>query len=248
MAEVMLGGIGLTILKVYEQRPGPDGITAGCAHVHALTEEAYFGLSGEGAIELHDPENGYRRVAIKPGTFVQFKPGTLHRSVSTDGLEVLAVMGNGGLAERGDARIYFGPEVDADPDRFEELKGLAAGGLEGALERRDASAQGYIKLMQLWETDKEAYKAELSRFTALHLESVRQNKAALEAVIRGRVLEPGQAVLDKLSSAGELPPPLASEWRSDDDELVFGMCGILHQVSSIHPLKALLNGFDTPSD
>ena len=126
MTHALIGGIGLTILDVYDQRPGPDGVQAGCAHIHAITDEAYFGLSGSGAIELHDPERGYRRVAIEPGTFVQFPAGTLHRSVSIDHCRVLAIMGNAGLPERGDARIYFGQAVDADPERYEEARALVS--------------------------------------------------------------------------------------------------------------------------
>ena len=78
-----IAGIGLTHLSVYEQRPAPDGLSSGCAHVHALTDEAYYVVAGEGAIELHDAERGFRSVPLARGDFVQFPPGTLHRSVST---------------------------------------------------------------------------------------------------------------------------------------------------------------------
>ncbi|MCG8509727.1 MAG: hypothetical protein MI741_10920, partial [Rhodospirillales bacterium] len=145
MSDGLIGGIGITHLEVYSQRPGPDGVLAGCAHIHALCDEAYLGIRGSGAIELHDLQDGFRTVPIEPGTYVQFPPGTLHRSVCFEDFEVVALMGNSGLPERGDARIYFGPEVDADPEEFERLKGLAAEGLEGALARRDASAEAYMR-------------------------------------------------------------------------------------------------------
>jgi hypothetical protein len=143
MTTTLLGGIGLTHLAVYQDVAGPDGVHGGCAHIHALTPEAYFGISGSGAIELHDAKLGYRRQSIDKGTFVQFPPGTLHRSISTDHLEVLAVMGNGGLAESGDARIYFGKEVDDTPGEYEKLRDLVQKGREGARQRRDISAMAH---------------------------------------------------------------------------------------------------------
>ena len=164
-----LAGIGLTRLRVYEDRPAPDGEQCGCAHVHAFTDEAYYVVSGRGAIDLHDLSQGFRHVELAPGDFVQFAPGTLHRSISTHKLEVLALMSNAGLAERGDARIYFGPLVDDAPDEYARLQALPrTQGLEGALLRRDASVRAYGPLMDLWKTDRDAYFAELSRFVALH--------------------------------------------------------------------------------
>ena len=42
MSSGLLAGIGLTRLRVYDQRPAPDGSLSGCAHVHAFTDEAYY--------------------------------------------------------------------------------------------------------------------------------------------------------------------------------------------------------------
>jgi len=236
MSAALVGGIGLTVLRVYEQRPGPDGITAGCAHVHALTGEAYFGIAGEGALELHDPEQGFRSVAIRPGTYVQFAPGTLHRSVSTRGLEVLAIMGNAGLAEHGDARIYFGADIDADPKRYEALRALVDKGLEGALERRDASARAYQQLMHLWRTDRTAYAAELRRFFAKHEETVAARGAEMESVIREGPLREAEQALSRLAALGtERGISPAGTWREPETAPVLGMCGMLWQVGQLEP-------------
>ena len=62
MSSGLLAGIGLTRLRVYDQRPAPDGTLSGCAHVHAYTDEAYYVIAGRGALELHDVEHGFRRV------------------------------------------------------------------------------------------------------------------------------------------------------------------------------------------
>lgn len=234
MSAGLVGGIGVTVLRIYDQRPGPDAVNAGCAHVHALTGEAYFGLTGEGALELHDPEQGFRRVTIGPGVYVQFPPGTLHRSVSTDRCEVLAIMGNAGLAERGDARIYFGADVDADPQRYEALRSLVDRGLDGALERRDASARAYQGLLALWENDRAAYFAELRRFVGKHHETIAANRASMEAAIRAGPLREAQDALQLLAALdAQRPGADAGAWRRPTSEHVLGMCGMLWQVTRL---------------
>lgn len=233
MTHALIGGIGLTILDVYDQRPGPDGVQAGCAHIHAVTDEAYFGLSGSGAIELHDPERGYRRVAIEPGTFVQFTAGTLHRSVSADHCRVLAIMGNSGLPERGDARIYFGQEVDADPKRYEDARALVSKGLEGGLERRDLSAKAYAGLMRLWETDKQAYACELERFLAVHRATLAPRAKKMADVIERGPMQQAKTALQRLAAATTTMP--ADQWALPDARVTYGMCGILRQIDDFRP-------------
>jgi mannose-6-phosphate isomerase-like protein (cupin superfamily) len=207
-----VAGVGLTHLRVYEQRPAPDGLSSGCAHVHALTDEAYYVVAGEGAIELHDTERGFRSVPLARGDFVQFPPGTLHRSVSTRGLEVLALMGNAGLAERGDARLYFGAEVDADPAGYERLKALPRhGGLQGALMRRDASVRAYQGLLRLWRDDRPAYFDELSRFIDLHRRDIAARRDEFVA------------------SSAAAPLAASAVVRHDQLDSTFGMCGVLRQ-------------------
>jgi mannose-6-phosphate isomerase-like protein (cupin superfamily) len=233
MAHALIGGIGLTVLEVYHQRPGPDGVQAGCAHVHAITDEAYFGLSGSGAIELHDPESGFRRVPIESGTFVQFPAGTLHRSVSTDHLRVLAIMGNSGLPERGDARIYFGAEVDANPERYAQAVALVKSGLEGALARRDLSAQAYVQVTRLWETDRIAYARELDRFLQVHRRSLLERSSAIADVIEAGPLRQAATAFRRLAVAAAAPP--AERWAASDARVTHGMCGLLRQIEELLP-------------
>jgi mannose-6-phosphate isomerase-like protein (cupin superfamily) len=215
-----IAGIGLTHLSVYEQRPAPDGVSSGCAHVHALTDEAYYVVAGQGAIELHDAERGFRSVPLARGDFVQFPPGTLHRSVSTRGLEVLALMGNAGLAERGDARLYFGARVDGDPGEYERLKALPRhGGLDGALERRDASVRAYLQLLQLWQGDRPAYFAELARFVDLHRRDIASRRDQFH-----------------LGDTGAGPLPASAAVRHNQLDSSFGMCGVLRQFHAADPV------------
>lgn len=234
MTDGLIGGIGITHLKVYDQRPGPDGVNAGCAHIHALCDEAYLGVKGSGAIELHDLEQGFRTLLIEAGTYVQFPPGTLHRSVCYEDFEVVAVMGNSGLPERGDARIFFGPEVDADAREFERLKGLAADGLDGALARRDASTQAYGRLLVLWESDRDAYRAELRRFFDCHCATLADRRAELESVVRTGPFAGAQESLTRiqmLPTEARRGPIMRAEAGSDGVKL--GMCGLLRQISHL---------------
>lgn len=231
MSAGLLAGIGLTHLTVYDGRPGPDGVVGGCAHVHAITDEAYFVIGGKGAIDLHDAEHGYRQVPLVPGAYVQFAPGTLHRAVNHGGLQVVCVMGNSGLPERGDARIYFGEEADADPTLYQTLRGLTEKGFEGALERRDRSAEGYAKLLALWHSDRAAYFRRLADFVALHARAMEKIRGDLEAIVRAGPaawLDGTQARLGRLPAMSDHPQ--ASRGEAATGEPLLGMCGLLRPV------------------
>ncbi|MCB1859119.1 MAG: cupin domain-containing protein [Gammaproteobacteria bacterium] len=232
MNSQLIGGVGLSHLWVYHQRPGPDGVNGGCAHVHALSDEAYYCVSGKGAVELHDLDRGFVRHPMQPGDYLQFPPATLHRSISYQECEFLVVMGNGGLPEQGDARIYFGPEVDAAPEVYLQLKDLSSSGLEGALARRDASALAYQRLLELWTRDRPAYRAELSRFIGLHRRELADRRTDFEGLILGGVgavlknaLARVRALPTAVGSTSEPAAALASPAR------VYGMCGVLRQVT-----------------
>ncbi len=237
-ADDVIGGVGLTHLTVYDQRPAPDGLKSGCPHVHAVTDEGYYVLSGSGRVELHDARFGFRSVELLPGRYLQFPPGTLHRLVSVDRLTILVVMGNAGLAERGDARIYFGKRVDDDPAEFSRLVGLAkAEGLDGALKRRDAAVRAYQELLKLWKSDRPAYDAELKRFIGLHLATAAgQREAFLDAVRSGPIawVERARARLAALPSkySGDVAPLL----HLPPAEPVLGMCGLVRPVTSLEPV------------
>ncbi len=149
-------------------------------------------------------------------------------------LTILVVMGNAGLAERGDARIYFGKAVDENPEEFGRLTGLAkTKGLEGALDRRDASIRAYRGLLELWEKDREAYFAELERFIGAHLEAMSEKKVSLREAVEAGPVSWGRrstARLDLLPEGREkLTPVLFVPGR----DTAFGMCGILRPVTGL---------------
>lgn len=236
----LLAGIGLTRLTVYHQRAAPDGILSGCAHVHACTDEGYYAVSGSGAIELNDLANGFRSVPLNPGDYVQFPPRTLHRSVSHGDLVVLVLMGNAGLAEHGDARMYFGADVDADPAEYARLVALPLHhGLEGALDRRDASVRAYMRLMDLWQTNKPAYFDELQRFIELHQAALAPRRAEFARIIDdgpGRWLTEAREAVDKLGVAHPgTTTAHAVRTTPPDATQALGMCGLLEQFLTSKP-------------
>jgi hypothetical protein len=206
---------------------------SGSPHVHAVTDEGYYVISGAGKVELHDLKNGFRTVDLEPGCYLQFPPGTLHRLVNTDHLVILVVMGNAGLAERGDARIYFGKAVDDDPAEFERLVGLAkVRGLEGALDRRDAAIRAYMGFVELWTKDRPSYFRELERFITVH----RKAAAALRPAFAGAVTSGPVAwgrhfemrVADLPAGTAEAGPIL----HVPPSGTTLGMCGVLRPVTS----------------
>ena len=231
-AEDIISGIGLTHLTVYDQRPAPDGKMSGSPHLHAVTDEGYYVMSGQGKVELHDLENGFRTVDLTPGRYLQFPPGTLHRLVNTDRLVLLVVMGNAGLAERGDARIYFGKAVDEDPAEFDRLVGLAkAKGLEGALDRRDAAIRAYMGLVELWTKDQPAYYAELARFIRVHMQAAARQVSSFGRAVEAGPMAWGQRFrkrLENLPGGSDEAGPIL---HVPSGSTTLGMCGILRPVT-----------------
>ena len=233
----ILGGVGLTIVRVYADKKAPDGRFSGSPHIHGLTDEAYFVLSGSGGVELHSLDEGFRTLEMSRGDYVQFPPNVLHRMLSDGDLEVLALMGNGGLAERGDARIYFGPEIDADPEKYRELQTLPQrDGLDGAIRRRDLAVERYLDFVKLWDTDRDAWRAELSRFIDAHLDALEQSRDRFQQAIEQRSVATGSRGAHRLKllprTLSEEPRVGASLATTAGDEAL-GMCGHLRQIERL---------------
>jgi mannose-6-phosphate isomerase-like protein (cupin superfamily) len=236
-AEGLISGIGLTQLTVYDQRPAPDGLMSGSPHIHAVTDEGYYVMSGKGRVELHDLKDGFRSVDLLPGRYIQFPPGVVHRLVNADRLVLLVVMGNAGLAERGDARIYFGKAVDDDPAEFARLTGLAkAKGLEGALDRRDAAIRAYARLLDLWTKDRTGYFQELARFIGVHMKAAAGLRPGFAEAVEAGPVAWGKRFQKRVEGlpapAGEGSPLL----HVPPEGTTLGMCGILRPVAGFEPV------------
>jgi len=236
-ADDLISGIGLTQLTVYDQRPAPDGLMSGSPHVHAVTDEGYYVMSGKGRVELHDLENGFRTVDLSPGRYLQFPPGTLHRLVNTDHLVILVVMGNAGLAERGDARIYFGQAVDDDPAEFDRLVGLAkAKGLEGALDRRDAAIRAYMGLVELWTKDRPSYYTELARFIGVHMKAAAREAATFARAAEAGPMAWGQRFRKRIENLPRGSAEAGPILHVPPAGTTLGMCGVLRPVTGFEPV------------
>jgi mannose-6-phosphate isomerase-like protein (cupin superfamily) len=144
------GGTAVTGLRVYDW-PGPDGQPGGSAHLHLASTEAYYVRAGSGLVQTLSAE-GYQEHPLAPGDLVWFTPGTVHRLINHDHLELLVVMANAGLPEAGDAVLTFPPEILADPDRYAEHASLSrpdrvyATDERAARDRRDLAIEGYLVL------------------------------------------------------------------------------------------------------
>lgn len=235
----LIGGLGMTEVHVYAQRPAPDGKFSGCPHVHAVTDEAYFVLRGSGSVEFHDQTHGLRTLELTQGMYVHFPPMVMHRLISDGDLIVLGIMANAGLAESGDARIYFGSDVDDHPERFEELQTLPRKlGLEGALKRRDEAVKAYQSLMQLWHNDQPAYFAELKRFFHVHAQAMAQHAEHCQGKVRTGPVAWATATQQRIDALPQTRKEDRCVWinRPGDDDAL-GMCGILRPVISLQNIS-----------
>lgn len=241
----LIGGIGLTEVHVYTQRPAPDGLHTGCPHVHAVTDEGYLVLRGRGAVEFHDLELGYRTLRLEPGQYVHFPPLVMHRLISDGDLVILGMMGSAGLAERGEARIYFGADVDRDVARYQALVSLPHRmGIEGALQRRDAAVSAYVGLLGLWREDRPAYFAELRRFFSAHCAAMADRREELRRfVLRGPLAWGAQTLrrLDELPRAAACAVQVQFN-RPSDGESALGMCGVLRPICHLQSMMSNSDG------
>jgi mannose-6-phosphate isomerase-like protein (cupin superfamily) len=140
---ILPGGVGLTHIKIYDT-PGPDGLVSGGAHIHLVSSEIYFVLAGTGSLETLSA-GGVESVELTPHKAAFFGPGTFHRVLNPNrNLEILAIMQNGALPERGDFVMAFPRDVLANPSTY--AQSLRATNLVEATRRRDLSLKGYLEI------------------------------------------------------------------------------------------------------
>jgi mannose-6-phosphate isomerase-like protein (cupin superfamily) len=136
-------GVGLTHVKVYDE-PQPDGLIAGTAHIHCVCSEMYYIIAGTGQMELLSVE-GYQIVDIQPHKLILFRPGVIHRCLNPHrNLEILAIMQNGGLPERGDFVITLPNEVLTSPAAY--TAAVRVTNHADAIRRRDLASTGFDTL------------------------------------------------------------------------------------------------------
>ena len=158
---ILPAAVGLTHIKVYDT-PGPDGLISGGAHIHLVCSEIYFVLNGTGQLETLSID-GPELTDLLPNKAAFFRPGTFHRILNPNkNLEILAIMQNGGLAERGDFVMAFPSDVLASPTAYAHA--LRAPNLADALKRRDLSLQGYLEIKAAFARSKDEGQTALRNF------------------------------------------------------------------------------------
>jgi mannose-6-phosphate isomerase-like protein (cupin superfamily) len=143
------GGVGISRLRVYPWETA-DNLHGGSPHMHLTCTECYCVLSGTG--ELHTlTATGLSRTPLQAGDAVWFTPGTIHRAVNIDRLEVQVVMQNDGLPEAGDAVLTFPREYLRDADTYAGVMSLGEGDRADrearARRRRDLAIEGFATLV-----------------------------------------------------------------------------------------------------
>ena len=227
------GGIGVSHLRVYDTA-APDVLAGGTPHLHTVCTEAYAVVGGRGRVQTLTAA-GFAERPLESGAFVWFTPGTIHRLVNEDDLEILVLMANAGLPEAGDMVITFEVDVVADPDRYaaaaalpEDDRTTAGPGL-AARARRDAAVPAFLDLVAATAAgDPEPLRAFHAAAGAL----VQPRLAAWEAIWRSGPLAAAEATGAQLAAlaAGDvthladaavhaIPPPPA--------ERRMGCCGTL---------------------
>ncbi|HWJ60850.1 MAG TPA: cupin domain-containing protein [Acidimicrobiales bacterium] len=223
------GGVAVSHLRVYEST-SVDGLAGGTPHCHTACTEAYAVVGGRGRVVTFGGD-GYRETPLEAGSFAWFTPGTIHRLVNDDHLEILVLMANAGLPEAGDMVITFPDEVLADPDRYREAAALPPDALTTAADdaavraRKDLAVEGFGALV---EGGPDALRGFHARAAALVAPSVASWRpiweagplaAAQQTGVHLDALAEGGAAHLAASAVHALPPPGA--------ERRYGCCGVL---------------------
>jgi mannose-6-phosphate isomerase-like protein (cupin superfamily) len=222
------GGTSVTNLTVYDW-PGPDGLVGGSAHVHLACTEGYVVLSGKGLVQTLSME-GFAETALTPMTVAWFSPGVVHRLVNDGGLQILAVMQNGGLPEAGDSVLTFPPDYLAGGRAYQSVASPAGdgpqAGAESAQRRQYLAVQGFLLLREQVERRGPAALEEFYTAAAALIRGRVQGwdpiwrKGALAAALRtGEHLEALAAGRHDHLGQGRLTV------LSPPDDRSYGMCG-----------------------
>lgn len=158
------GGTLFSRVRVYADA-APDGQRGGTPHIHLACAEMYYVLRGRGAVEFMTMQ-GLSRHEIERDSALCFSPGTIHRLINPDGdLEVLVLMQNQGLPERGDAAVTFAEDVMTSEAEY--VRAMQADSAVAAACRRDRGVEGFMQLKEAFEHSSARGQAKLCRFYEL---------------------------------------------------------------------------------
>ncbi|HYG73608.1 MAG TPA: cupin domain-containing protein [Planctomycetota bacterium] len=236
----MPGATLVTRLKVYDTA-GPDGQLGGTPHFHQACTEMYFVLSGSGAVEIIDV-NGFKTVELPAHSAFIFSAGTLHRLITKEGMELLIVMQNSGLPERGDTIATFRNEILADELRFHQAMKIQS--LADAYRRRDQAVEGFLEVKAAFAKSLDEGRKTLAEVFRLSNKLSKHNyKEWYDCVVKGAFGEAQETLAQIIDlTAGKYPhlsvpqhhfiPPVQSN--------TVGFCGMLNRY--FDPATALPEG------
>ena len=231
LARGLPGGVAVSRLRVYDW-PTADGEHGGSPHLHTASTEGYVVIAGTGRVQTLSSQ-GLDVTELVPGTVAWFTPGTVHRLINDDGLDILTLMSNAGLPEAGDAVMTFPADVLADPEEYARRAALPASApsevlADAARRRRDLALEGFAELCARAATDLEGTLDDLyASASALVADRARSWKLIVEAGPRAQ-LAAALMQLERLSAA-EAGLMADSGIRSTTPRPgeQFGMCGML---------------------
>ncbi|WP_416972836.1 cupin domain-containing protein [Streptomyces sp. 4F14] len=145
------GGVGVSRLCVYDW-PAADGLHGGTPHMHLACSEGYVVTGGRGAVQTLTT-SGYEVTPLTPGTIAWFTPGTIHRLINEDDLQITVLMQNSGLPEAGDAVLTLPPEYLTDAETYASVTRIPLDAPreeqeQVARRRRDLALEGYRVLRE----------------------------------------------------------------------------------------------------
>lgn len=233
------GAVSLTRVSVYDWEAA-DGVCGGSPHMHTASSEAYLVLGGTGRVETITV-SGYESHDLAPDDLLWFSPGTIHRLINEDNLEILAVMQNAGLPEAGDAVLTFDADIVADPERYAVSSSLdsrlhattdSAG--NPAHSRRNRALAGYQRLKEAAQAGD--YEA-LEQFHRDAIRLVQSRVPRWQELWRERIAPEAARTekwLTELANGkySHFRDAGVSRTRPAGPGQVFGMCGLLQKWDS----------------
>lgn len=246
------GGTGVTRINVYTW-DAVDGQCGGSPHLHTATTEGYVVVAGRGRVQTLSAA-GFEEHPLSPGTVLWFSPGTVHRLINDDGaLEIVAVMGNSGLPENGDAVLTFPDEYLQDRQKYRAAAALPTSGSVAEREaavvaRRDLAMEGFLRLRKQLEAEGPQALDQLHQYAAQLVQDKVERWRTL--VQNGPLAQAQQSLghLDRLeagdgSHLGQAEVRSATPTSSDP---VYGMCGRLQTWNLMPPEAVDLPAAVTP--
>ncbi|MGJ3237140.1 MAG: cupin domain-containing protein [Anaerolineae bacterium] len=226
----MPGATLMTRLSVYDT-PTPDGQIGGTPHVHLVCTEMYVVLSGHGAVEIID-KDGFRRVELQQHDALVFSPGTIHRLINPNrNLEILVIMQNSGLPERGDNVVTFKHEWLSDDDRYSEAMQVQT--LADAYQRRNRGVEGFIELKAQFASNHEEGIAALNRFYTGANARIAQRLTRWQELVEQGALATAKQSLQQLAQLQQNDTHYLMHNQvahiSNEDEPIPGFCGHLNR-------------------